>query len=50
MIESGVVYGISAALWGQITIKNGRVEPSNFHDYRALRMNEIPAIEVHLVR
>jgi isoquinoline 1-oxidoreductase beta subunit len=49
-IESGVVYGTSAALWGEVTIKNGRVEQSNFHDYRALRMSEAPAIEVHLVR
>ena len=49
-IESGVVYGVSAALWGEVTIKNGRVEQSNFHDYRTLRMNETPAIEVHLVR
>jgi CO/xanthine dehydrogenase Mo-binding subunit len=49
-IESGVVYGISAALWGQVTLKNGRVEQSNFHDYRALRMNEMPSIEVHLIR
>jgi isoquinoline 1-oxidoreductase beta subunit len=44
------VYGISAALWGEVTLKNGRVEQSNFHNYRALRMNEAPAIEVHLVR
>jgi isoquinoline 1-oxidoreductase beta subunit len=49
-IESGVVYGISAALWGEVTLKNGRVEQSNFHNYRALRMNEAPATEVHLVR
>jgi isoquinoline 1-oxidoreductase subunit beta len=49
-IEGGVVYGISAALWGEVTIRNGRVEQSNFHDYRALRMSEAPRIEVHLVR
>jgi CO/xanthine dehydrogenase Mo-binding subunit len=49
-IESGVVYGISGALWGEVTLKNGRVEQSNFHNYRVLRMNEAPPIEVHLVR
>ncbi len=49
-IESGVVYGISGALWGEITLKNGRVEQSNFDNYRVLRMNETPPIEVHLVR
>jgi isoquinoline 1-oxidoreductase beta subunit len=49
-IESGVVFGIGAALWGEITVKNGRVEQSNFHDYRVVRMNETPPIEVHLVR
>jgi isoquinoline 1-oxidoreductase beta subunit len=49
-IESGVVYGISGALWGEITLKNGRVEQSNFDNYRVLRMNENPPIEVHLVR
>ena len=49
-IESGVVFGIGGALWGEITLKNGRVEQSNFHDYRVLRMNETPSIEVHLVR
>ena len=49
-VESGVVFGISGALWGEITLKSGRVEQSNFHDYRVLRMNEAPTIEVHLVR
>ena len=49
-IESGLVYGISAALWGEITVKNGRVEQSSFPNYRVLRMNEMPEIQVHLVR
>ena len=49
-IEGGVVFGIGGALWGEITLSNGRVEQSNFHDYRVPRMNETPPIEVHLVR
>jgi isoquinoline 1-oxidoreductase subunit beta len=49
-IEGAVNFGISAALWGEVTLKNGRVEQSNFHNYRVLRMNEAPTIEVHLVR
>jgi isoquinoline 1-oxidoreductase beta subunit len=49
-IESGVVFGMGAALWGEITVRNGRVEQSNFHDYRVVRMSETPPIEVHLVR
>src|SRR5207253_160740 len=49
-IQSSVVYGISGAPWGEVTLKNGRVEQSNFHNYRVLRMNESPPIEVHLVR
>ncbi|TMH22391.1 MAG: xanthine dehydrogenase family protein molybdopterin-binding subunit, partial [Betaproteobacteria bacterium] len=48
-IESAVVYGLTAALYGKITFKDGRVEQSNFHDYRMLRMNEMPAVEVHIV-
>ena len=49
-IEGGVIFGIGGALWGEVTLKNGRVEQSNFHDVRMLRMNETPPIEVHLVR
>jgi isoquinoline 1-oxidoreductase beta subunit len=49
-IEGGVIFGIAGALWGEVTLKNGRVEQSNFHDVRVLRINETPAIEVHLVR
>ena len=49
-IEGGVVFGISAVLYGEITLKNGRVEQTNFTDYRVLRMNETPAIEVHIVQ
>ena len=49
-IEGGIVFGISGALWGEATLENGRVQQSNFHDVRVLRINETPAIEVHLVR
>lgn len=41
--------GLSAALWGNITVANGAVEQGNFHQYRVLRMNEMPVIETHLV-
>jgi CO/xanthine dehydrogenase Mo-binding subunit len=49
-MQGGVLFGISGALWGQVTLKQGRVEQSNFHNYRVLRMSEAPAIDVHLVR
>jgi len=49
-MESGIVFGITGVLWGEITIRNGRVEQHNFHDYRMLRLSEAPAIEVHLVK
>src|SRR5207248_6061859 len=48
-IHSAIVFGITAALHGEITLKDGRVEQSNFHDYQMLRMNEVPAIEVYIV-
>jgi len=49
-IQGGIVFGLSAALHGRITIANGRTEQSNFHDYRVVRMDETPRIEVHVVR
>jgi isoquinoline 1-oxidoreductase beta subunit len=48
-MESGMVFGLSAALFGKITIKDGKVEQSNFHDYPVLRFNEMPQVQVHLV-
>jgi isoquinoline 1-oxidoreductase beta subunit len=48
-LESGVVFGLSAALWNEITLDQGRVQQTNFGDYRVMRMNEVPRIEVHLV-
>jgi isoquinoline 1-oxidoreductase beta subunit len=48
-VQGGLIFGISAALYGEITIKDGRVQQSNFHDYRVLRINETPAIKVIIV-
>jgi isoquinoline 1-oxidoreductase beta subunit len=48
-MESGIVFGLSAALHGELTIKQGRVVESNFHDYRILRLHEMPQVEVHIV-
>jgi isoquinoline 1-oxidoreductase beta subunit len=49
-VQSAIVYGLGAALFNEITLRDGRVEQSNFHDYPALHMNEMPAIDVHLVK
>jgi isoquinoline 1-oxidoreductase beta subunit len=48
-VQSAMVFGLSAALYGKITLKNGAVEQSNFHDYPVLRIDEMPAIDVHIV-
>jgi isoquinoline 1-oxidoreductase subunit beta len=48
-MQSGIVFGLTAALWGEITIDKGHVQQSNFHDYRMLRMGEMPVVEVHIV-
>ena len=49
-VQGAVIFGVSAALFGQVTLKGGRVEQTNFDTYRVLRMNEAPAIEVHIVK
>lgn len=49
-IEGGIVFGLTAALYGKITLKDGRVEQGNFHDYPVLRHNEMPRVEVHIVK
>jgi isoquinoline 1-oxidoreductase subunit beta len=49
-IQSGIIFGATAALYGEITLKNGRVEQSNFDTYQMLRIDEAPAIEVHVVK
>jgi isoquinoline 1-oxidoreductase beta subunit len=48
-MQSGIVFGLTAALKGAITIENGRVTQSNFHDYQMLRIAEMPVVEVHIV-
>jgi isoquinoline 1-oxidoreductase subunit beta len=49
-LEGGLIFGLTAALYGDITIAKGRVQQSNFHDYRMLRIDQIPKIEVHVVK
>jgi isoquinoline 1-oxidoreductase beta subunit len=49
-MEGGIMFGLTAALFNEITLKDGRVEQSNFDDYRMLRINEAPAVEVYLVK
>jgi isoquinoline 1-oxidoreductase beta subunit len=49
-MESGIVFGLSAALHGAITLKDGRVEQGNFNDYQMLRINEMHEVEVHIVQ
>ncbi|MCI0431777.1 MAG: xanthine dehydrogenase family protein molybdopterin-binding subunit [Rhodospirillales bacterium] len=49
-IQSGIIFGLTAALYGEITIKDGRIEQSNFDTYLIMRMDEAPAIEVYIVQ
>ncbi len=49
-LQGGLIFGLTAALYGEITLDKGRVQQSNFHDYRMLRIDQAPPIEVHLIR
>jgi isoquinoline 1-oxidoreductase beta subunit len=49
-LQGGLIFGLTAALYGEITVANGRVQQSNFHDYRMLRIDQVPPIEVHVIR
>jgi CO/xanthine dehydrogenase Mo-binding subunit len=49
-MEGSIVYGLSATLNGEITIENGAVKQSNFHDFQVLRMDQMPTIDVHIIK
>jgi isoquinoline 1-oxidoreductase beta subunit len=49
-LQGGLIFGLTAALWGEITIEKGRVQQSNFNDYRMLRIDEVPNIDVHVIK
>jgi isoquinoline 1-oxidoreductase subunit beta len=49
-LQGGLIFGLTAALFGEITIENGRVQQSNFNDYRMLRIDEVPKIDVHVIK
>jgi isoquinoline 1-oxidoreductase beta subunit len=49
-LQGGLVFGLTAGLYGEITLKEGRVQQSNFHDYRMLRIDQVPRIDVHLIK
>ena len=49
-LQGGLIFGLTAALWGEVTIERGRVQQSNFNDYRMLRIDETPPIDVHVIK
>jgi len=49
-LQGGLIFGLTAALYGEVTIDKGRVQQSNFHDYRMLRIDQVPNIEVHVIK
>ena len=48
-LQGGLIFGLTAALYGEVTIDKGRVQQSNFNDYRMLRIDQVPNIEVHVI-
>jgi isoquinoline 1-oxidoreductase subunit beta len=49
-LQSGIIFGITAVLWGEITLKDGRVEQTNFDDYKIMRIDQAPKIETEIVK
>jgi isoquinoline 1-oxidoreductase beta subunit len=49
-LQGGLIFGLTAALYGEVTVKNGRVQQSNFNDYRMLRIDQVPPIEVYVIK
>lgn len=49
-LQGGHIFGLTAALYGEVTVEKGRVQQSNFHDYRMLRIDQIPLIDIHLIK
>src|SRR5205085_8591920 len=49
-LQGGLIFGLTAALYGEITIDKGRVQQSNFDDYRMLRIDQVPPIDVHVIK
>jgi len=49
-LQGGLIFGLTAALWGEVTIEKGRVQQSNFNNYRMLRIDETPPIDVHIIK
>jgi isoquinoline 1-oxidoreductase subunit beta len=49
-LQGGLIFGLTAALWGEVTIEKGRVQQSNFNNYRMLRIDETPPIDVHMIK
>src|SRR2546423_15353392 len=48
-VEGGIVFGLTAALFGEITLKNGRIEQTNFHDYPLLTIDQMPVVDTHII-